>query len=110
VARPDVAAGWPERQPNPNFPLQTVSGGSLPILKEVLSILTLGRRPLTMWVFVPNITDELILGLDILCAYDASVDIGCQTLQLAEEEVYKFINPTHSNLFTLSSLVITYHS
>jgi hypothetical protein len=29
-----------------------------------------------MWVFVANITDELILGLDILRAYDASVDIG----------------------------------
>ncbi|XP_023711548.1 uncharacterized protein LOC111866641 [Cryptotermes secundus] len=38
-----------------------------------------------MWVFVANITDELILGLDILRAYDASVDIGSQTLRLAEE-------------------------
>jgi hypothetical protein len=74
VARPDIAAGWPERQPNPNFTLQTLSGGSLPILKEVLLTLTLGRRPLTMWVFVANITDELILGLDILRAYGASFD------------------------------------
>jgi hypothetical protein len=40
-----------------------------------------------MWVFVANITDELILGLDILRAYDASVDIGRQTLRLAEEEI-----------------------
>jgi hypothetical protein len=40
-----------------------------------------------MWVFVANITDELILGLDILRAYDASVDIGRQTLRLADEEV-----------------------
>jgi hypothetical protein len=40
-----------------------------------------------MWVFVANITDELILGLDILRAYDASVDIRRQTLRLAEEEV-----------------------
>jgi hypothetical protein len=40
-----------------------------------------------MWVFVANITDELILGLDILRAYDASVDIGRQKLRLAEEEV-----------------------
>jgi hypothetical protein len=40
-----------------------------------------------MWVFVANITDELILGLDILRAYDALVDIGRQTLRLADEEV-----------------------
>jgi hypothetical protein len=30
---------------------------------------------------------HLILGLDIVRAYDASVDIGCQTQRLAEEEV-----------------------
>jgi hypothetical protein len=40
-----------------------------------------------MWVFVANITDKLILGLDRLRAYDACVDIGCQKLRLAEEEV-----------------------
>jgi hypothetical protein len=85
VARPDIAEGWPERQPHPGCTLQTV-GESLPILK-VLPILTLSRRPLRMWVFVANITDELILGLDILRAYDAAVDIGRQTLQLADEEV-----------------------
>jgi hypothetical protein len=84
VARPDIAAGWPERQPHPGFTLQTVSGASLPILKEVLLTLTLGRCPLRMWVFVANITDELIFGLDVLRAYDASVDIG---LRLADEEV-----------------------
>jgi hypothetical protein len=36
IARPDIAARWPERQPHPGFKLQTVSGESLPILKEVL--------------------------------------------------------------------------
>ncbi|XP_023708055.1 uncharacterized protein LOC111864779 [Cryptotermes secundus] len=85
VVRLDIAAGWPERRSNTNFTLQTVSRGSPPILKEVLLTLTLGRRPITMWVFVANITDELILGLDILRAYDVSVDIGRQTLCLAEE-------------------------
>jgi hypothetical protein len=87
IERPDIAARWPERQPHPGFTLQIVSGESLPILKEVLLTLMLGRRPLKMWVFVANITDELILGLDILRAYDASVETGRQTLRLADEEV-----------------------
>jgi hypothetical protein len=87
VARPDIVAGWPERQPNPGFTLQTVCGESLPTLKEVLLNLTTGRRPLRMWVFVADITDEPISGLDLLRAYDASVDKECQTLRLAEEEV-----------------------
>jgi hypothetical protein len=87
VARLDIATGWSERQPDPGFSLQTVSGESLPILKEVLLTLILVRCPLGMWVFVADITDELILGLDIFCAYNAPVDIGRQTLPLADEEV-----------------------
>jgi hypothetical protein len=87
VARPDIAARWPERQPDQRFTLQTVSGEALPILKEVFLTLTLGRRPLKIWVFVTNITNEFILGLDILRTYDASVDLGRQTLSLVEEEV-----------------------
>jgi hypothetical protein len=87
VARPDIAAGWPERQPKPGLALQTVSGEALPILKEVPLTLTLGRRPLKIWIFVTDITNELILGLDILSTYNASLDIGHQTLRLAEEEI-----------------------
>jgi hypothetical protein len=78
VVRPDIATGWPERQLSQRFKLKTVSGETLPILKEVFLILTLGCRPLKIWVFVANITNELILGLDILHTYDASVDLGRQ--------------------------------
>jgi hypothetical protein len=42
-------------------------------MKEVRVVLTLGRRPLRTWVLVANITDEFILGLDILRAYETSV-------------------------------------
>jgi hypothetical protein len=87
VARPDIAAGWAERQSDPGFTLQTVSEESLPVLKEVLLTLTQGCLPLRMWVFVASITNEFILGLDILHAYDASVELGRQTLRLAEEEI-----------------------
>jgi hypothetical protein len=87
AARSDIAAGCLEREPNPGFTLQSVSGESLPILKQILLLLNLGCRPLRIWVFVGNITDKLVLGLDILRAYDASVDIGPQKLRLAEEEV-----------------------
>jgi hypothetical protein len=67
--------------------LQSVSGVSQPILKEVLLPLTLGRRPLGIWVFVANITDDLILGLNKLRACGASVDIGRKKLRLAKEEL-----------------------
>jgi hypothetical protein len=94
-------AGWPEREPNQRFQLQTVSGEALPILKEAFLTLTLGRRPLKSWVFVADITNEFILGLDILRAYDSSVDLGRQTLRLAEEEVSLWtpgVGPRLSNL------------
>jgi hypothetical protein len=44
-------------------------------------------HPLNIWVFVPVITNEFILGLDVLHAYDASVDLEYQMLHLTEEEV-----------------------
>jgi hypothetical protein len=40
-----------------------------------------------MWVFVASIKNEFILGLDILREYYASMDLGRQTLHMAEEEV-----------------------
>jgi hypothetical protein len=45
------------------------------------------RRPLIIWVFVADMTNEFILGLNILRAYAASVDIERQTLRLAEEYI-----------------------
>jgi hypothetical protein len=78
---------------------------SLPLLKEVFLTLVLGRCPFKTWVFVTSITNEFILGLDILCAYDASVDIGRQTLHLAEEEVFT-MEPQPSSLVVAKDQVI----
>jgi hypothetical protein len=56
-------------------------------MKEASANLTLGRRPLLTWVFVANITDEFILGLDVLQSHDASTDLRRHVLQLGDEEV-----------------------
>jgi hypothetical protein len=56
--------------------LQTASGEALPILKETLVELTLGWSPIGIWVLVTEITDGLILGLDILRIYNAFLDLG----------------------------------
>ena len=67
--------------------MQTASGETIPVLKEAHVELTLGRRALRIWVFLADVTDEFILGLDILRTYDASVDLGRHLLQLGREEV-----------------------
>jgi hypothetical protein len=51
ITRPDIFAGLPER--------------TIPVMREAQVELNLGRRPLRIWVFVADITDELILGLDV---------------------------------------------
>jgi hypothetical protein len=61
--------------------------GSPPRLRKVFLTLTLRWRPLKIKVFVANITNEFILGLDILRAYDAVVDLGRHMLSLVEKEV-----------------------
>jgi hypothetical protein len=61
------------------------SGEILPILKEVLVKLTLGRHPLTALVFVASIT-QFILGLDVLPTHNASMDLRHHVLRLADKE------------------------
>jgi hypothetical protein len=62
-------------------------GQTLLILKEYFVTLLLGRRPVKTWVFVANITDEYILGLDVLIARDAAVDLTRLLLRLGKGEV-----------------------
>jgi hypothetical protein len=80
IARPDVTAELPKRDPPMQCALQMASEETLPILKEALVKLTLGQCPLTTWVFVANITDEFVLGLDVMHAHDPSVDLRCHVL------------------------------
>jgi hypothetical protein len=64
------------------------------------------QRILKIWVLVAYITGEFILGVDILQAYDTSVDMGCHMLLLGQEEVpvrevptvlvLKLLQPTES--------------
>jgi hypothetical protein len=44
--------------------LHTASEETIPVLKEALVNLTLRRQALSIWVFVTEVTDEFILGLD----------------------------------------------
>jgi hypothetical protein len=85
VARPDITA-CPKRKLSQCYQLTTASEESLPILKEASAELTLGQRPESIWVFVAGITNELILGQDVLHTYDASVDLRRYTPQLGEVE------------------------
>jgi hypothetical protein len=83
VARPNITTGWPEREPNQRYAL----------LRYLQKPSTSWRQPdpgpqptKNLGIFA-NITNKFILGLDILRAYGMSVDLGRQTLRLAEEEV-----------------------
>jgi len=87
IARPDIVAGQPERKPSRTCVFQTASGETIPLLKKAFVELNLGRRALRIWVFVEEVTDEFILWLNVLRAYDASVDLGRNLLRLGHEEV-----------------------
>jgi hypothetical protein len=56
------------------------SGETMPVVKEARVELTMGHCTLRSWVFVADIADDFSLGLDILRANDASVDIGRRVL------------------------------
>jgi hypothetical protein len=91
VSRPDIAAECPERQANQRYILQTYIE-ALRILKKNFLTLTLRRRPLTIRVFVEDITNEFNLGLDILRAYDASMDLVRQ-MSVLHSKRYRYGAP-----------------
>jgi hypothetical protein len=62
IERPDIVAGQPERKPSRPYVLQTAPGETIPVLKEALVELRLGRCALKIRVFVAEITDNFILG------------------------------------------------
>jgi hypothetical protein len=77
------------------------SGRTIPIVKEALVEVTLGQLALKIWVFVTDMMDEFILGLNILRAYHAIVDVGCQVLHLGQDELPGREAPTASVLTRL---------
>jgi hypothetical protein len=65
--------------------LHDASGDLLPILMAAFMDINLGQDPICIWVFTANITDELILELDIMHAHDAAVEFRRHVLQLGDE-------------------------
>jgi hypothetical protein len=49
--------------------------------------LTLGHRPLKIFMFIAEITDEFILRMDLLRIYNASDDLGCYVLRVGQEDI-----------------------
>jgi hypothetical protein len=47
-------------------------GAIIPVLKEALRLVTLSPSALKIWVFVSKLTEELVLGLDVLRTYNVS--------------------------------------
>jgi hypothetical protein len=74
IARPDIVAALPVRNTR-SYSLIMASGKMILIDKEALLDQTLRRCVLNIWQFVADIVDDLILGLDVLRAYDASVNV-----------------------------------
>jgi hypothetical protein len=63
------------------------SGETLPLYKEALVQMTVGRSALRIWMFTVKIADDSILGLDVLRGYNAAVDLKHHVLGLDEEKV-----------------------
>jgi hypothetical protein len=100
----------PERKPSLPYVLQTASGETIPVMKEAHVELTPGRCTLRTWELVADITDEFIPGLDMLQAYDASVDVERHMLRMGREEVTLWnprAHPRSSQLTLLSDEVIS---
>jgi hypothetical protein len=73
IARLDITIGLPKRDLPTQCDLQMASGETQVVMKEAFIRLTLAWCPLTTWMFVACIADEVILGLDVMHSHDASM-------------------------------------
>lgn len=87
ITRPDITERLPEREMTRPYVPQMASMETFAILKEEFVELALGWSSLTTCMLVTKITDEFILGLDVLRDHDPSSALGCCMLRLSGEEL-----------------------
>jgi hypothetical protein len=78
-------AGQTERKPCSLQVLLMASGKNTPVSKKAPMEQAPGRSALNFWAFVADITEELILGLNVLQTCDPLVDMACHVPRLGRE-------------------------
>jgi hypothetical protein len=88
IIRPGSTEGLPEIElTNLCVPADGIGRWGIPFFKGALVELTLWWLMLITWVFITNVTEEFILGLDVLQAHSTAIDFGCCVLLLDNEEM-----------------------
>jgi hypothetical protein len=87
MVRPELAEGLPEREMSVVTHLQSVSGHRIPVLKEVLVTLNLGKCQITTWALVANTVAEFTLGIEVMYAYGVILDLKHHLLQIGGQAV-----------------------
>jgi hypothetical protein len=86
TAKLHIIAYMSKRNMSQKYVLQRVSSETLPVLKGATVELPLAHTALQITVFIGKITNESILGLDMLQAYDTAVELKHSVLRLCKEE------------------------
>lgn len=92
IIRPDVAQDMdrPLQHAGSSVLLKTVTGDEIKILGIMNVSITFGHRTYHHRVYVANITDPCILGLDFLQKFNFCMDLGKNKIFTSEEEVLLF--------------------
>ena len=89
IVRPDVIAGTAIEQtivPGESS-LRTVTGQSAPVIGRVMLKFRLGFFETSQEVWLAEIADPCIIGLDFLMAHDCHVDIAGGTVRIGSQEI-----------------------
>jgi hypothetical protein len=73
-------------------------GRTIPVVREALRDLTLGQRALNIWIFVVDIAEEIILGLDTPAGLPRDSGRGTPWVTTGQDEVPVREAPTASVL------------
>lgn len=87
IVRPDIIGDWRIKSPAKRYVLTTANGQQLPVKGECELDIELGDVKFKHRALVADISDNVILGLDLLRAKGVNLDLNAGTLRIMGEEV-----------------------
>ena len=87
IISPEVIPQWRIREPSKRFRVTTASGEEVPVAGECDVTLQIGGWKACHRALVADITDHLLLGLDVLGGHGMTLDLNNLVLRVGAEEV-----------------------
>lgn len=87
IIRSDLLPKWRHGTPGKKYIITTASGETMNVSGEVEIGIGLGSKTIAHKVFIADIADSVILGMDFMDSHRVILDVGERVMKLGNEEI-----------------------